>query len=353
MNKQHKTQKELEKIMIKKELALCRSIKKDIHLYEKVNEISSSKKRERRESSRSPTSSTPHSQQQQHQQQQPSSIDIHITLTKLFAIASKQNSFTKTMTLLNCLIIKVKHEQPQYKLSFLIKMFYFIMISPHKNNPLTITLQYKDLYTNAESIITNNDKEYDEGVLYDIFLSFGLMFTNEYALYQDDSFLFNATTKIIGDTLNDIDVPNANAEKCVVDMEKELLSKKCISVTDRNVVNELKRKMCVDMIKGMAMYAKLAMKGHVKLFCRSVMLNYQMKLNEDMKKMVIELINELACKGKGSGISGIVRDDKIKVMPSDNYYQVSDARDEKILVSNYDKWESKQNGIEATKQYFG
>ena len=351
MNKQHKTQKELEKIMIKKELALCREIKKDIHLYEKVNEISSSKKRERSESSRSPTSSS--TPQPLSSNNAASSIDIHITLTKLFAIASKQNSFTKTMTLLNCLIIKVKQEQPQYKLSFLIKMFYLIMISPHKNNPLTITTQYKDLYTNAESIITNDDKEYDEGVLYDIFLSFGLMYSNEYALYQDDSFLFNATTKVIADTLNDIDVPNAKAEKCVVDMEQELLSKKCISVNDRNVVGELKRKMCVDMIKGMAMYAKLAMKGHVKLFCRSVMLNYQMKLNEEMKKVVIELVNELACKGKGNGIGGIVRDDKIKVTPGDNYYQVSDARDEKILVSNYDKWESKQNGIEATKQYFG
>ena len=350
MNKQHKTQKELEKIMIKKELALCREIKKDIHLYEKVNEISSSKKRERSDSSRSPTSSS--TPQPLSSNNAASSIDIHITLTKLFAIASKQNSFTKTMTLLNCLIIKVKQEQPQYKLSFLIKMFYLIMISPHKNNPLTITIQYKELYSNAESIITNDDKEYDEGVLYDIFLSFGLMYSNEYALYQDDSFLFNATTKVIADTLNDIDVPNAKAEKCVVDMEKELLSKKCISVNDRNVVGELKRKMCVDMIKGMAMYAKLAMKGHVKLFCRSVMLNYQMKLNEEMKKMVIELVNELACKGKGS-ICGIVRDDKIKVTPGDNYYQVSDARDEKILVSNYDKWESKQNGIEATKQYFG
>ena len=350
MNKQHKTQKELEKIMIKKELALCREIKKDIHLYEKVNEISSSKKRERSDSSRSPTSSS--TPQPLSSNNAASSIDIHITLSKLFAIASKQNSFTKTMTLLNCLIIKVKQEQPQYKLSFLIKMFYLIMISPHKNNPLTITIQYKELYSNAESIITNDDKEYDEGVLYDIFLSFGLMYSNEYALYQDDSFLFNATTKVIADTLNDIDVPNAKAEKCVVDMEKELLSKKCISVNDRNVVGELKRKMCVDMIKGMAMYAKLAMKGHVKLFCRSVMLNYQMKLNEEMKKMVIELVNELACKGKGS-ICGIVRDDKIKVTPGDNYYQVSDARDEKILVSNYDKWESKQNGIEATKQYFG
>lgn len=349
MNKPHKTQKELEKIIIKKELALCNSLKKDIHLYEKVNEISSNinKKRER-ESSRSPPST--------HQTPSKSSplpkIDIHITLTKLFEIASKQTSFSKTMTLLNCLIIKAKSEQPQYKLSFLIKIFYLIMTSPHKNNPITITSQYKELFANAESIITNEDKEHDEGLLYDVFLSFGLLYSNEYALYQDDSFLFNATTKVIGDTLDEIAVPSANAENMVVLMEKELMCKKSI-VVDRKVVDELKRKMCFDMIKGMAKYAKLAMKGHVKLFCRNVMLNYQMKLNEDMKKTVIELINELACKAKGSSISGIVRDDKIKVTPGDNYYQVSDARDEKILVSNYDKWESKQNGIESTKQYFG
>ena len=102
----------------------------------------------------------------------------------------------------------------------------------------------------------------------------------------------------------------------------------------------------------MSKYSHMKMKVYIKQFYRNIMLNHINKLNEDMIQKLKEAINEIEHKnGKGNVIKGI--DDKIKTTPLESYYKVEDAREEKYVVANMDKWESKQNGIEATKQYYG
>ena len=103
----------------------------------------------------------------------------------------------------------------------------------------------------------------------------------------------------------------------------------------------------------MSKHCDLKMRVYIKQFYRNIMLNHALKLNQSMEAQLKEAISEVenSKKQKEQLINSI--DEKIKSTPLDSYYTVNDAREEKYVIANMSKWESKQNGIESTKQYYG
>ena len=339
MNKTQKKKKELERYINREERKFCEKVKEEIKIYEKVNEINHlNKKRERSASKEEKSNET--------NKKQNLNVDIDSAIEKIFSIAEKQKSFDKTIKLLNFIILKLKDKDD--KIDQFMNIFTKIAFAEYKNNTISNVDKYKELYDLALSTLTDSDKETSQ---YKILSLYQFLFDNEYLLYKDDSFVFTSTEKKISIVFSSLPDITPEEDQIFQNFISDINSKKKIEFSDM-LSTAITRRLCVMMYLNMSSFSHMKMRVYIKQFYRNIMLNHIGKLSEEMKKKFKDAINDVEhSKGKGNIIKSI--DDRIKVTPLESYYKVEDAREEKYVVANMNKWEAKQNGIEATKQYYG
>ena len=269
---------------------------------------------------------------------------VFIGLFKIFSIAEKRKSFDKTIKLLNFIILKLKDRDD--KIDKFLNIFTKIVFAEYKNNTIANVDKYKELYDLALSTLTDTDKETSQ---YKFLSLYQLLFDNEYLLYKDDSFVFTSAEKKISNVFSSLPDITTEEDESFQNFINDINSKKQIEFSDM-LSTAIKRRLCVMMYLNMSSFCHMKMRVYIKQFYRNIMLNHIGKLNEEMKKKMKDAIKNVE-HGKGNIIKAI--DDRIKETPLESYYKVEDAREEKYVVANMNKWEAKQNGIEATKQYFG
>lgn len=336
MNKTQKKKKELERYINREERKVCEKVKEEIKIYEKVNEINHlNKKRERSASKEEKDENT---------KKQNVNVDIDSIIDKIFLIAEKRKSFDKTIKLLNFIILKLKDRDD--KIDKFLNIFTKIVFAEYKNNTIANVDKYKELYDLALSTLTDTDKETSQ---YKFLSLYQLLFDNEYLLYKDDSFVFTSAEKKISNVFSSLPDITTEEDESFQNFINDINSKKQIEFSDM-LSTAIKRRLCVMMYLNMSSFCHMKMRVYIKQFYQNIMLNHIGKLNEEMKKKMKDAIKNVEHR-KGNIIKAI--DDRIKETPLESYYKVEDAREEKYVVANMNKWEAKQNGIEATKQYFG
>lgn len=352
MNKTQKKKRELENYLQREEMRYCKKLKEEIKIFQKVNQISNlNKKRERSNSGdvKGRQHLDPKKEVIKSKINQNININLDSTIDKIFEIAEKQKSFEKTIKLLNYIVLKLKNESENQKFQKLIYIFSKIIFSEFKNNPIEILEKYLEIYNSSIAILTKKEKEND---LFKILRQFQIIFENESKLYKDDSFVFNSTEKKINQIF--ISLPDISKEENeeYTNFQSNIYLKKEI-VYSSPLETSMKRNFCLYLYFNMSKYCDIKMRVYIKQFYRSLMLNHELKLNQSMKDQLKESISEVESskKQKEQLINSI--DEKIKSTPLESYYKVNDAREEKYVIANMSKWESKQNGIESTKQYYG
>lgn len=352
MNKTQKKKRELENYLQREEIRYCNKLKEEIKIFQKVNQISNlTKKRERSNSkdTKDRQNINPKKEVIKPKINENININLDSTIDKIFEIAEKQKSFEKTIKLLNFIVLKLKNESENQKFQKLIYIFSRIIFSELKNNPTEILDKFLEIYNSSLSILTKKEEEND---LFKILTQFQIIFENESKLYNDDSFVFNSTEKKINQIF--ISLPDITKEEdeqysnfqSNISLKKEIVYSSLLETS-------IKRNFCLYLYFNMSKHCDLKMRVYIKQFYRNIMLNHALKLNQSMKAQLKEAISEVenSKKQKEQLINSI--DEKIKSTPLDSYYTVNDAREEKYVIANMSKWESKQNGIESTKQYYG
>ena len=339
MNKTQKKKKELERYINREERKVCEKVKEEIKIYEKVNEINHLNKKRERSASKEEKEKT-----NENTKKQNVNVDIDSIIDKIFSIAEKRKSFDKTIKLLNFIILKLKDRDD--KIDKFLYIFTKIVFAEYKNNTIANVDKYKELYDLALSTLTDTDKETSQ---YKFLSLYQLLFDNEYLLYKDDSFVFTSAEKKISNVFSSLPDITTEEDESFQNFINDINSKKQIAFSDM-LSTAIKRRLCVMMYLNMSSFCHMKMRVYIKQFYRNIMLNHIGKLNEEMKKKMKDAIKNVEHR-KGNIIKAI--DDRIKETPLESYYKVEDAREEKYVVANMNKWEAKQNGIEATKQYFG
>ena len=339
MNKTQKKKKELERYINREERKVCEKVKEEIKIYEKVNEINHLNKKRERSASKEEKEKT-----NENTKKQNVNVDIDSIIDKIFSIAEKRKSFDKTIKLLNFIILKLKDRDD--KIDKFLNIFTKIVFAEYKNNTIANVDKYKELYDLALSTLTDADKETSQ---YKFLSLYQLLFDNEYLLYKDDSFVFTSAEKKISNVFSSLPDITTEEDESFQNFINDINSKKQIEFSDM-LSTAIKRRLCVMMYLNMSSFCHMKMRVYIKQFYRDIMLNHIGKLNEEMKKKMKDAIKNVEHR-KGNIIKAI--DDRIKETPLESYYKVEDAREEKYVVANMNKWEAKQNGIEATKQYFG
>ena len=270
------------------------------------------------------------------------SYDVHTLLTKIFDISNKNASFEKCIKLLNFVILKLDSSSQSTRLNVLIKLFTKAALADyHLKDPGPLTLHA--LYNKGLTLLSEEEKENKK---YQILLSLEILFNNELNLMKDDSFVFTSTESKLHKILSSL----ADYTK----EEEEVLSKYLNEIDNEKVVEEedfdlfitgFKRKLLFSLYDNLPITSP-QMQMHITQIYRNIILNERKKLSESMQLKLKKNLNGLKKKGTST-----FDDNKIKSTPLESYYTVTDAREEKIIMSNMTKWESKQNGIKETKQY--
>lgn len=297
--------------------------------------------------------------------EQKTSLTPKKLIEKIFSIANKQQSLIKCLKLLKLAILKVFNDT---------KSLYDIILLLYRIDRLAFKVidmsndrnTYNDIYqfVYEEIIMKNmnnklkdkddNDDNINEQYALDIIEAFKISFIAMGELFTDDSFAFNGSIKKINDNMlslldyssneKDIDSLLSNTEAIELsfnDSDKEL-----------NILS-IKRTLLFDCYESM-LYSKTQMKTSIIQSFSKLMIN-KGKLSQKQQKRLNELIKTIKDNNHSNNKISIINtvDAKTKSNPLESYYEVNDAREEKYVISNINKWESKQNGIESTKQYFG
>lgn len=293
---------------------------------------------------------------------------------KLFSIANKQQSLMKCVKLIKLALIKIYNDTKS--LNDIIGLLYRIDRLTFKVNDIVNDKDtYKEIYeyVNNEIVlkhkndkfnVNNKDKEDVEKVddnaneeyALNIIKTFEISFVLISELFTDDSFAFNAAIKKINDSivsLPDCSSDEKDIESIIFDIKDS--SEALLKDSNRalNIVS-LRRTLLFDCFESM-LYSKSQMKTSIIQSYSKLMIN-KSKLNQKQQKRLNELIKEIKENSKTANIKmNIINslDSKTKSNPLEPYYQINDSREEKYVMSNFSKWESKQNGTDSTKLYFG
>ena len=270
-------------------------------------------------------------------------LNINETIEKIFNIAKRKESLFKCLKILNLMIEKIGTLKSEEKIQKYILLFHKIFNFKYKNIPISILNEYKNLYFSSLTKITSLEKK---SKIFSILEIYSLVFENESELYKDDSFIFTKHIKKINDIFFFLPSYDEKEENILNQFNNDIELNNIIYNT--NLQNALKRKICFYLYSNISIYASQNLNIDIKNLYKKLITVYESLLNNKMIELFREFISSSSIK-INSKINNV--DNKTKVTPLESYYEVKDAREEKVVIASMDKWTSKQNGLVSTKQY--
>lgn len=350
-NLKHKKSKELDIYLLKEEKNRIKELKESAEHMEKVVDIKLKKKRNREDNTEDPKEKEEKTHEGHKEEVNKNEINFKFAIEKILKHINKPEAFSKCLNLLTSLFLKLDNNTCNPLI--IIKILYKIVQTPHKFESCEDRKLISDLY----SFLLKNEK-YAERKEKEILDIFDITISIHSNIITDDSFKFNSAIKKIEEIQKEL-IDFDEEETMVLESFEKLLDDESIYDNENLYTNQqdkhniliqaIKRKLVFNFFKQAFTFykQKWAFNSINNLLTKAYY--EKSKLSNDQFTELDKMISQI--RNKGSSLNDTYRDDKIKTTPLDSYYSVSDAREEKVIVSSSDTWQSKQMGLNNGKLF--